>query len=279
MINELIARKRIYKNDPRRIHERILLSDETKVYKKINELKEQNNIKKAEYLFSELNKFALPKEDDDNTYDLYQGIKQIDAIELVNNDLHITSTTDCTERDGWEICGIGLDRVIMFEIHTEDDKVIRFDFQGLIDNESSYEATYQHQIKDNNIKIITSSEIKTKKLIEHFRNKYECYIYTAFDDRYGNIRTVNNLKGYNDNYACMIEVFSDLVEPSDSKYQSDFGVTDEYFDRVKEVKEDMMQIAMEIEHYYKQQNVKVTLSKWNQGCEYGMAMYIWIPYQ
>ena len=58
MINELIARKRIYENDPRRIHDRILLSDETKTYADIREWKEQNNIKKADYLFSELNKFA-----------------------------------------------------------------------------------------------------------------------------------------------------------------------------------------------------------------------------
>ena len=48
MINELIARKRIYENDPKRVHDRILLSDETKVYADIREWKEQNNIKKAE---------------------------------------------------------------------------------------------------------------------------------------------------------------------------------------------------------------------------------------
>ena len=45
MISELIARKRIYENDPRRVHDRILLSDETKVYADIREWKEQNNIK------------------------------------------------------------------------------------------------------------------------------------------------------------------------------------------------------------------------------------------
>ena len=25
--------------------------------------------------------------------------------------------------------------------------------------------------------------------------------------------------------------------------------------------------------------VKTTVSKWNEGCEFGMAIYIWIPYQ
>lgn len=75
MINELIARKRIYENDPRRVHDRILLSDETKAYADIRGWKEQNNIKKAGYLFSELNKFALPSKD--SCYGKYQGIKII----------------------------------------------------------------------------------------------------------------------------------------------------------------------------------------------------------
>ena len=46
MINELIARKRIYENDPRRVHDRILLSDETKTYADIRKYKEQNNTRK-----------------------------------------------------------------------------------------------------------------------------------------------------------------------------------------------------------------------------------------
>ena len=185
MINELIARKRIYENDPKRVHDRILLSDETKTYADIREWKEQNNIRKADCLFSELHKFALPSKD--SHYDRYQGIKQIDAIELINGDLHITSTTECTERNGWEVCGISLDRVIMFEIHTEDNKIIRFDFQGMIDNENSYEATYTHQITDNNCSVHNSSEIKTTKLINDIKNQYECYVYTGFDDNNGNI--------------------------------------------------------------------------------------------
>ena len=276
MISELIARKRIYKNDPKRAYERILLSDETKAYADIREWKEQNNIKKADCLFSELNKFALPSKD--NCYDRYQGIKQIDAIELINGDLHITSTTKCTERDGWEICGIPLDRVIMFEIHTEDNRVIRFDFQGMIDNENNYEATYTHQITDNNYSVYNYSEIKTTKLINEIKNQYECYVYTAFNDDNDNLSSMNNIIGYDDKYACCIEVFSELVEPN-KENQAFFGVSDEYINSVVKVRNDMREIATNIEHNYRDEGVKVTLSKWNQGCEFGMAMYIWIPFQ
>ena len=276
MINELIARKRIYENDPKRVHDRILLSDETKAYADIRGWEEQNNIKKADYLFSELNKFALPSKD--SCYDRYQGIKQIDAIELINGDLHITSTTECTERDGWEICDITLDRVIMFEIHTEDNKIIRFDFQGMIDNENGYEATYTHQITDNNCYVHNSSEIKTTKLINEIKNQYECYVYTAFDDNNGNISSMDNITGYDDKYACCIEVFSDLVDPQDYD-EADFGITNEYIDKIIKVRKSTEKEAENIEKEYKKEKVKTTVSKWNQGCEFGMAMYIWIPFQ
>lgn len=173
-----------------------------------------------------------------------------------------------------EELGIREDIVNPADVHTLDSTTLR------VFNKWNKNINAEYLRIRNKLEKITNSSIaKTKELIENFRSKYECYTYTAFNDEYDSIRTVNNLKGYDDSYACMIEVFSDLVEPSNSEYQSDFGMTDEYFDRVKEVKEDMAQMAMEIEFYYKKQNVKVTLSKWNQGCEYGMAMYIWIPYQ
>ena len=78
----------------------------------------------------------------------------------------------------------------------------------------------------------------------------------------------------------MIEVFSELADPSDfekSELTGDF--TDDFIDRVVEIRENMAQFEMEIKHYYEDKGVNVTLSKWNVGCQYGMAMYVWIPYQ
>lgn len=169
-------------------------------------------------------------------------------------------------------------------IEEEDATYLAFDsIEDIIDSEETKinEIILENITEDEKLQIIRRAKSngakKTKELIENIRKDYECYTYTAFDDRYDDISTVNNLNGFDDSYACMIEVFSDLVEPDN--YQADFGETDEYFDRVQEIRDDMRQMKMEIEHFHKKENVKVTLSKWNEGCLYGMAMYIWIPYQ
>lgn len=147
---------------------------------------------------------------------------------------------------------------------------------GLIDN-----CGWEHYICINTIikpSAITEDYKPTKEVIEEIRKEYECYTYTAFNDDYDNIKTVDNLIGYDDKYACMIEVFSELVEPN-KENQAFFGVSDEYIDNVVKIRDDMREIATNIEHNYRDKKVKVTLSKWNQGCEFGMAMYIWIPFQ
>lgn len=119
---------------------------------------------------------------------------------------------------------------------------------------------------------------KTEELIEEISSEWGEYIYTVFDDEHDSMTSVDNLNGYSEEYACMLEVFSDLVEPCSDNSEF-FGVSDEYIDRVIQVRDNMRQLAKEIENKYKDNNVKVTLSKWNQGCEFGMAMYIWIPFQ
>lgn len=147
---------------------------------------------------------------------------------------------------------------------------------GLIDN-----CGWEHYICIDTIikpSAITEDYKPTKEVIEEIRKEYECYTYTAFNDNYDDIKIVDNLIGYDDKYACMIEVFSELVEPN-KENQAFFGVSDEYIDSVVKVRDDMREIATNIEHNYRDKGVKVTLSKWNQGCEFGMAMYIWIPFQ
>lgn len=37
--------------------------------------------------------------------------------------------------------------------------------------------------------------------------------------------------------------------------------------------------ANELENKYCDKGVKVTINDFNEGCQYGMAIYVWIPYQ
>lgn len=123
---------------------------------------------------------------------------------------------------------------------------------------------------------------KTHRFLENFFDNYIYdYVYTKYDDSYDNISTVSNLKGYNEKYACMIEIFSNLIDPSNYKPSELTGdvVTDEYIDAIVKERDRMRRLAKEIECRYKEQGIKVTLSKWNVGCQYGMAIYVWIPSQ
>lgn len=144
------------------------------------------------------------------------------------------------------------------------------DEYGLVDS-----CGWEHQlIIETTVKESALIDSPTKKLLEQLKKDFGYdYIYDVHKDA----SSINNIEGYHPKYAYMIERFSELVEPS--HYESNFGVTDEYIDKVVEIRDDMRQLAMEVEHYFEDENVKATLGKWNEGCEYGMVLYIWIPYQ
>lgn len=170
-----------------------------------------------------------------------------------------------------------------------------------LDMEELREIIYHHKLRDiqdeeyiNNIRYIEqdngikwddklvdniiNGDKKTKQVIKEISDKYECYVYTAFDDNNDNLSTMDNIIGYNDKYACCIEIFSDLADPNDFQ-EADFGITDEYINSIIEIREETLKESAKIEAKYNQYAVKTTTSKWNQGCEYGMAIYVWIPYQ
>ena len=290
MFEDLIARVRVYKakgDKPyqHRPYELTLISDKTKVFQNINQDNDRNNISKANFIFHHLYENGVDEDKSDGSESDYNNIKEIEAIILSNRDLHIAHHNLQYEpnyrgRDGWEICGIDLTRVIMYKFTLTDNTIIRFDFSGMIDNEEGTQGIYFQDIVDLNADKHEQykKEKKVKKLIEEIGSEYGEYIYTVFDDEHDDMTSVNSLDGYNKEYACMIEVFSDLVEPCNDN-SAFFGVSDEYIDRVVQVRDNMQQLAKKIENKYKDNNVKVTLSKWNQGCEFGMAMYIWIPFQ
>ncbi|MBO5476233.1 MAG: hypothetical protein J6A15_00580 [Clostridia bacterium] len=291
MFEDLIARVRVYKakgDKPyqHRTYELTLLSDETEIFKDINQKDDRNNISKARFIFSHLVKNGVNDDEFDGSESDYSNVKEVQAIILSNKDLHIAHHNLQYEpkyrgRDGWEICGIDLTRVIMYKFTLTDNTIIRFDFTGMIDNEEGIQGIYFQDVVDLNAEKHKQykKEKKVKKLIEEISSEWGDYVYTVFDDEHdGDMSAVDNLNGYDEKYACMIEVFSDLVEPCNDNTEF-FGVSDEYIDRVVKVRDGMRQLAKTIEDKYEDNNVKVTLSKWNQRCEFGMVMYIWIPFQ
>ena len=286
MFEDLIARVRTYKAKNNKTinnipYELTLTSDKTQVFKNINNDNDRNNCSKAEFIFNEFaNNGVTETTDSDCFYGVYTNIKYVEAITLVDNSLHIDYEQSNFSRDGWEICGINLTRVIMYKFVLTDNRVIRFDFQGMIDNEEGTQGIYFHDIVDKYAEANEryKKEKKVKDIIKEISSEYECYVYTAFDDDYDNYSSMDNINGYDDELACCIEIFSDLVDPNDFK-KADFGITDEYIDSIIKIREETLKESAKIAVKYNKYAVKTTTSKWNQGCEYGMAIYVWIPYQ
>lgn len=155
------------------------------------------------------------------------------------------------------------------------------DEYGLVNN-CGWEHYLTIDAKIKRSALIDEVNVKINQFIENFYDNYVLdYVYTRYNDSYDNISTVNNLNGYNEKYDCMIEIFSNLVDPSDYEPSELTGdvVTDEYIDAIVKERDRMRRLAKEIEYRYIEQEVKVTLSKWNVGCEFGMAIYVWIPSQ
>lgn len=155
------------------------------------------------------------------------------------------------------------------------------DEYGLIDN-CGWEHFLTINAKIKKSALINEANIKTQQFLENFFDNYTYdYVYTRYDDSYDNISSVNNMDGYSEKYDCMIEIFSNLVDPvyyEPSELTGDV-VTDDYIDAIVRERNRMRRLAKEIEYRYEEQGIKVTLSKWNVGCQYGMAIYVWIPSQ
>ncbi len=290
IFEDLIARVRVYKakgDKPyqHRPYELTLISDKTEIFKNINQDNDRNNISKADFIFHHLSANGVDEDKFDGSESNYNNIKEIEAITLVNRDLHIAYHNLQYEpnyrgRDGWEICGIDLTRVIMYKFILTNNIIIRFDFSGMIDNEEDTQGVYFQDIIDKNAEANEryKKEKKVKDIIKEISSEYECYVYTAFDDNYDNYSSMDNINGYDDELACCIEIFSDLADPNDFK-EADFGITDEYIDSIIKIREETLKESAKIAVKYNKYAVKTTTSKWNQGCEYGMAIYVWIPYQ
>ena len=80
-------------------------------------------------------------------------------------------------------------------------------------------------------------------------------------------------------FAYMVEFFSDLIVDEDTIYQGSFGVNSRYIKDAMKLITEVENRAKEIADKYADKGVKVTVNGLNDGCEKGMAIYVWIPYQ
>lgn len=85
------------------------------------------------------------------------------------------------------------------------------------------------------------------------------------------------------NFAYMVEFFSfDLVCQDNDDYVGCFSEHDyngKYIRDAMALINNVEKRAEELANKYADKGVKVTVNDFNEGCQYGMAVYVWIPYQ
>ena len=129
----------------------------------------------------------------------------------------------------------------------------------------------------------TDSDAETKKLLQEIKNEQDTIIelsaspiYERPSNKFFSEESDLQPKG---DFAYMIEFFSDLIVDEDTIYQGCFGLNSEYIKDAMKLITKVENRAKEIADKYADKGVKVTVNGLNDGCEKGMAIYVWIPYQ
>ena len=130
---------------------------------------------------------------------------------------------------------------------------------------------------------IIDNDTETKKLVEKIKNEEDVIIELSGSPVNKNpsnkfFSKESNLQPQG-NFAYMIEFFSDLIIDEDTIYQGAFGVNSKYIKDAMKLITKVENRAKEIEEKYAEKGVKATVNGLNDGCEKGMAIYVWIPYQ
>lgn len=262
-MDTLTIRERIYLNNPHRVHDRILKSDSTIKFENMNNFDEQNNVKKAEFIFASLSNF-IDYYDDDYCY--YKDIQKIEAISILDGRMQISYIDKDFYAEGYEICNIHIDRIIMLEIYT-NDSIIRIDFEGLIDNEDGYQVVYQSSITDENVSNHLFC-IQEKRIIEDIKKQYNYDCIYRYQDISTTIHDV-------DDYKYMIKISSNTFDETSDKYQSNFGFNNQYINDINNEILRMQNIQKAIQNKY-QDKIKAFLSDWNEECPFGCTLYVYI---
>ena len=166
---------------------------------------------------------------------------------------------------------------VMHSISLKHFKLEFKDEYGLIDN-----CGWEHYMCIVATVEKSAVEKKTEQLLEQILNESDFIIETSASPIYENPQnefhpdTKLQPKG---RFAYMVEFFSDCINYEEDEYQGEFGVNSKYIKDAMKMITEVENRAKEIEDKYSEKGVKVTVNGMNDGCEYGMAIYVWIPFQ
>lgn len=180
--------------------------------------------------------------------------------------------------------GIIVERYIKDIIAENNPKFFNIEYHdyGLVDN-----CGWEQYIGIKaTIKINAIIHSRTQELIEEIKNEEDDIIELSstpvYDDNPKNCFIKNSKLVPKKDFPIMIEFFSNLVDPTDEKYTDCFssnGLNGEYIRDAMDLINTIEKRANKIAMKYADKGVEVTINDFNEGCQYGMAIYVWIPYQ
>lgn len=91
-----------------------------------------------------------------------------------------------------------------------------------------------------------------------------------------------NTKNPDDNqkYYAMIGFHScKLINQEERRYRADFGPNRKYIQDASKLIREIEDEAEKLRTKYADKSIKVSIGDFNDGCEYGMSIYIWVPYK
>ena len=84
----------------------------------------------------------------------------------------------------------------------------------------------------------------------------------------------------NQKYYAMVGFHScKLINPEEREYMADFGPNRKYIQDASKLIRNIENEAEELRIKYADKGIKVSISDFNDGCQYGMSIYVWVPYQ
>ena len=90
-----------------------------------------------------------------------------------------------------------------------------------------------------------------------------------------------DIKNPDDNkkYYAMVGFHScELINPEEKEYRADFGPNRKYIQDASRLIRKIENEAEELRIKYADKGVKVSIGDFNDGCQYGMSIYVWVPY-
>ena len=154
---------------------------------------------------------------------------------------------------------------------------LKFDQYGLTDNCGwEHFLCIEATVKESALKKSTLSLIE--EIMKEEDNIIELSASPLYKNPKNNFDKESQLIPEGD-FEFMIEFFSDLIIDEENKYQGCFGLNSNYIKDAIKLINKVENKAKEIETKYKDKGVKVTVNGLNDGCEKGLAVYVWIPKQ